>query len=344
MSRRIPSPPLAALDVGSNTIHLVVARVSDDGRDLRTLADELDLTRLGADISATGAISPDRMQRAITVLRAQKATADRLGAARLLALGTEGVRAASNSEAFLQRIRGDVGIDLTVVDGAQEAALTYWGATSGLPATDARRAVLDLGGGSLEIVTGEGMRVTWRVSLPLGSGAVHDRYAPADPADAAQLVDARRAVVAELAAHDVPRAVDEVIACGGTATSLVALASKALRVPEPAALVEPRAVGTPALDDAASANLLGTLSMDDLAALIGVLEAEPAAALAARYNMQEARVRLLAAGATALGVALERLGVNRMRVNRRGIREGAILAYAHFGDGWLDAAEQGMGW
>ena len=139
-------PPFAAVDVGSNTIHLVVARPTEDGLDLITLADELDLTRLGADVSATGAIGPERAARAIAVLRAQAARAQSLGAQELLAIATEGVRAAANADDFLEQVREETGITLRVVTGDQEAALTYWGATSGLPTTAHERlAVLDCG-------------------------------------------------------------------------------------------------------------------------------------------------------------------------------------------------------
>ena len=111
--------PLAAVDVGSNTIHLVVARPTADGRDLVTLADELDMTRLGADISAHGALSPERMARAITVLKAQQERADSLGVYEFLLIGTEGVRAAANADEFLARIQREIGVSLQLISGEQ---------------------------------------------------------------------------------------------------------------------------------------------------------------------------------------------------------------------------------
>ncbi|MGZ3677678.1 MAG: Ppx/GppA phosphatase family protein, partial [Ktedonobacterales bacterium] len=181
------SQPLAAIDVGSNTIHLTVGRPTPDGYDLEYLADELELVRLGADVSASGALGSERMRRAISVIQHQTEVARQHGAALVLGIATEGVRAARNGAEFIERVRVETGVVLELVSGEQEAALTYWGATSGLDresegkTVDAKRAVLDLGGGSMEIVAGEGSKVEWRVSLPLGSGAVHDRYAPADP-------------------------------------------------------------------------------------------------------------------------------------------------------------------
>ncbi|MBF6592430.1 MAG: hypothetical protein IVW57_18120, partial [Ktedonobacterales bacterium] len=127
----IPTPPapLAAIDAGSNTIHLVVAELTADGRDLRPLDDRLELVRLGADVSATGAIGAARAARAIEVIGTQAERARRLGAATVLGIATEGVRAATNAAVFLRRIAAETGVRLTLVTGEQEAALTYWGVT-----------------------------------------------------------------------------------------------------------------------------------------------------------------------------------------------------------------------
>ncbi len=320
--------PIAALDVGSNTIHLVVARIADDKRSLDILADELDLTRLGADISRSGRIGHERATRAVSVLREHVERAHALGAETLLGVATEGVRAAANRDEFLARVRDEAGIVLHVVTGDQEAALTYWGATSTLPRSKERRAVLDLGGGSMEVVVGEGTRVVWRVSVPVGSGTLHDRYTPSDPPTNAEVDQAEAAAMEALRQLDPPLPVENVTACGGTATTLVRLAARALNTP--------------------SASLSGTssstiLSAEQLEALRRLLQTYPAAEIA-RYGIQEARARLLAAGDVVLLSALRRLDKTALRVSERGIREGAILAYAHASDGWLDEATSGQGW
>ena len=163
--------PLAAIDVGSNTIDLTVARPTPDGADLEYIADELELVRLGADVSRSGTIGVERMARAIEVVQHQAEVARTGGAERILGIATEGVRAASNGQELLERVRDETGVALELISGDQESAFTYWGATSGLKDCSARRAVLDLGGGSIEIVLGVGNAVQWRTSLPLGSGA-----------------------------------------------------------------------------------------------------------------------------------------------------------------------------
>lgn len=340
------STPLAAVDVGSNTIHLVVAHPTEDGGDLITVADELDLTRLGADVSATGAIGPERTARAITVLREYAARAQSLGAEGLLAIATEGVRAAANADDFLARVREQTGIELQVITGEQEAALTYWGATSGLPATTERRAALDLGGGSMEVVIGEGSRIHWRSSLPLGSGAMHARYAPSDPPRAAELDQVRQVTTEQLAALHAPLQVRQVIACGGTATTLVMLAARALHIAEPQDLAAGEEAPPPETFNAPIADgmRLGLLTRDQLEALASLLIATPAAQLTEQYGVPLARAEILGAGEAVLQAAVEHLGADALSISRRGVREGAILARLHAGDAWLDAATAGAGW
>ena len=326
--------PLAAIDAGSNTIHLVVAEPSADGRALRTLDDELELVRLGADVSATGAIGEERAERAVAAIRAQTERAHLLGATVVLGIATEGVRAAANAQDFLRRVEAETGVRLELVTGDQEAALTYWGVVSGGDVSDGRRAVLDLGGGSLELVVGSGDAIEWRVSLPLGSGSIHDRYAPADPPSASELQSAKDVVAGVLAPLDLPLPVGEALACGGTATTLAGLAARAL------------AGANATVADAGNGNgtngAVQSLSRAQLNALLALLKSQAAAEIARRYQVDEARARLLGAGEVVLLAAMERLGVDILRVSRRGIREGALLAYLHAGDHWPDAATAGM--
>ena len=315
-------PIAAALDAGSNTVHVVVARSNAAGTDLMVLADEVDLVRLGADVSATGAIGAERMARALAAIARQAAIARAHGASTILGLATEGVRAAANGAELLRRAHDEAGVDLVLISGEQEAALTYWGVTSGQTMPAGRGAVADLGGGSLELVVGEAERILWRVSLPLGSGAIHDRLAPADPPDPAQLNEAERFVTAALASLDLPLPVTTATVAGGTATTLAALARRTLN----------RADVHADLPDLTEALL---------AELLVLLQHLPAAEVARVYGIDEGRARLLGAGAVILRAVLLRLDVAQLRVSRRGVREGAILAHQRLGAAWLEAASRG---
>lgn len=316
----------AAIDIGSNTIHLTVARVRPDGR-MTPVSDSTQLVRLGADVTANGVIGVERAERAVKTLRRQVAQARAAGAEAILGVATEGVRAATNGAAFLAQVREQTGLAFTLVDGEQEAALTYWGAVlatghpadaANAPAAAGRRGVIDLGGGSIELVVGEGARIAWRVSLPLGSGLIHDRYAPSDPPSLAELTRAEAFVAERLAEVAPPLPVRSVAVSGGTAKALLRVATLLKGVSGPS-----------------------TLNEQDFAAVIDALVSEPAEAAAARFGLDPERVRILAAGGVVLREAMRRLNTAELAVRWQGIREGALWAWAHAGDAWAEYAARG---
>jgi exopolyphosphatase/guanosine-5'-triphosphate,3'-diphosphate pyrophosphatase len=329
--------PLAALDVGSNTIHLVVARISHDGTEVDYIADELELVRLGADVSASGRIGPVRMQRAIDAIRSQIETAHAHHAETILGFATEGVRAAANGNELTRRVWEETGLCIQQVTGEQEAVLTYWGGTSGLRAIAGRRAVVDLGGGSLELVVGSNSRIDWRVSLALGAGTLHNRHIGSDPNTSEELENVQRSVREALAALEPPLPVKEVVVCGGTATTLAALAGRVLHNVHPTA--HPRDTIT-----AEGARRIRYLTRERMAWLQELIQAHSSAELARRYLIDLDRAVLLGTGTAILIAAMEELRAESLRIRKRGIREGAILAYTHLGEHWLEYAGKGQGW
>lgn len=322
----------AAIDIGSNTIHLSVARIHADGR-VEVIGEETQLARLGADVTATGAIGAERAARALRTLRRQVAQARAQGASTILGIATESVRVAANGEAFLAQAREQTGVAFTLVDGEQEAALTYWGAAlatetsevnevnedaAGVSAPGGQRGVIDLGGGSVELVVGEGERIAWRVSLPLGSGVIHDRYMPSDPPHPDELARAEAVVAQRLAAVAPPAPVGSVMACGGTAKTLLRVAQ----------LLAGKASGR------------RRLSEHDFTVALDVLTAE-SAVTAARFGIEPERARILPAGGIVLREAMRRLGATEVQVSLYGVREGALWAWAQVGDAWPALAARG---
>jgi exopolyphosphatase/guanosine-5'-triphosphate,3'-diphosphate pyrophosphatase len=315
----------------------VVARITHDGTEVDYIADELELVRLGADVGAEGRIGPVRMERAIAAIRSQIETAHAHHAETILGIATEGVRAAANGSELLQRVWAETGLCIQLVTGEQEAALTYWGGTSGLRAISGRRAVLDLGGGSLELVVGSNRRIDWRTSLALGTGALHSRHAVSDPMTIQELARVERSVGEAFARLAPPLPVKEVVVCGGTATTLAALAGRVLQNVHPTA--HPRDTITPD-----GARRIRYLTRERMAWLQALIQAQSSADLARRYQIDPDRAALLGTGAAILMAAMEELGAESLRIRKRGIREGVLLAYAHLGEHWLEYAGQGRGW
>jgi exopolyphosphatase/guanosine-5'-triphosphate,3'-diphosphate pyrophosphatase len=218
---------VAVVDIGTNSTRLLVADVAHDGT-LVELERRTKVTRLGDRVDETGVLDDRAMERVHATLAQYRAIIDAYGVERAVAVLTSAVRDAANGEAFLARVRGqDDALDARVIAGDEEARLTFRGATSERPPGDATpTVVIDVGGGSTELVVGSGDAVSFHVSTQAGVVRHTERHLAADPPTPAQLdalaADVRsifeQAVPAE--AREAPRAA---IAVAGTAISLGAI-------------------------------------------------------------------------------------------------------------------------
>ena len=176
------SPVRAAIDIGSNTIHIVVARATAHMLDIA--ADEVELVRIGESVNASGRISQEKIDYALSVLKQYKALAEQHCAESICVVATEAIRQASNSTDFIEQVRQETGLQIQIISGTAEATLTFYGATYEVEAQANPPdvvGVMDLGGGSLELVTAKDSQITWKTSVPIGSGWLHDRYLTGDP-------------------------------------------------------------------------------------------------------------------------------------------------------------------
>src|ERR1022692_2800898 len=176
---------LATIDVGTNTALLLVARVGPDGA-VEALDERAEITRLGRGIGGDGALGAEGIERTLTALRGYAAIAHRHGAT-ITAVGTEALRRAPNAAAFLAPAAEILGVPIEVIDGGREAALTFRAVTAAFPdALAAELVVVDIGGGSTEIVIASAGQVKFKVSLPLGSVRFTERFIRHDPPEAAE--------------------------------------------------------------------------------------------------------------------------------------------------------------
>jgi exopolyphosphatase/guanosine-5'-triphosphate,3'-diphosphate pyrophosphatase len=279
------------IDIGSNTTRLLVADV--EGGRLRELSARRVFTHIGASLDPDGRIPARKVEETARVAAELAEEARGLGAGRLTVLGTAAVRQAMNAAELEAAVRERAGLELRVLTGEQEAALSFAGACHALEHADGRLAVVDVGGGSTEIAVGPAhRRPEWWQSVPLGSSLLCRRHLRSDPPAPGELA-AARAEAAQVLAELTPPAVDEAVAVGGTATSL-----------------EP---------------LMGArLTPDTLSAGLRRLCAQPAEAAAKDLGLPPERVRLLPGGMTVLAAVSALLGT-ALRVVRSGLREGALL-------------------
>jgi exopolyphosphatase/pppGpp-phosphohydrolase len=305
----------AAVDLGSNSVHLLVAAIA--GHRLRPIVDESAFLGLGAAVDGAAHLGAAATARLLDTLQGYAATARSLGAERITLLGTEPIRRAGDAARVAALVEERTGVPLHVLTHEEEAYLTLVGVTEGRPVTR-ETLVIDIGGGSSEFVA-VGPRTTARaMGVRVGSNRLTQRVAPADPPtpdDVAQLRSLARAAMAE-ALVDTP---SHVLAVGGTATNLLKVT---------AAGVADRRLTRARLEEA-----------------IATLEAEPAATITERYLVNPVRARLLAAGATIVEAVLERYGVPELTVSDAGLREGAILVADHARLAWRDRLpELAHGW
>jgi exopolyphosphatase/guanosine-5'-triphosphate,3'-diphosphate pyrophosphatase len=217
---------IAIVDVGTNTTRLLVAEVHDR-RVTREVIRLGRVTRLGAGVDRSGRLADDAIERELAVLDEFAATIAERDADRRIAVMTSAVRDAANGDSFAATVRERQGLDVHVLSGDQEARLTYLGATDELGAVGGRTLVIDIGGGSTELVIGHGQAVEFHVSTQAGVVRQADRHITGDPPTEVELDALARDVRAVLAAGVPPAqrtGITRALAVAGTPTSLAAIA------------------------------------------------------------------------------------------------------------------------
>lgn len=216
---------VAAIDCGTNSVRLLVAENGDDG--LVDLDRRLILTRLGQGVDATGQFHPDALARTLAAFAEYAEVIDDLGVEKVRLVATSAARDASNRDEFFAGARERLGVDAEVISGDEEARLSFTGALTALPDVAAPALVMDIGGGSTELIvgsTGAPPSIAHGISLNIGSVRVRERFLADDPPSEAQIDGARQHIDGLLdgAGIDIA-AVQTWIGVGGTATSLSAL-------------------------------------------------------------------------------------------------------------------------
>jgi exopolyphosphatase / guanosine-5'-triphosphate,3'-diphosphate pyrophosphatase len=217
---------VAVVDIGTNSTRLLVADVSAGGL-VRELDRRTQVTRLGEGVDASGALSRAGIARVRRALDGYSAAIDELGADARIAVLTSAVRDASNGERFLRSLHERYGLEARIISGEEEARLTFAGAMSGRDRGDPTRTlVVDVGGGSTELIVGAHGEVGFHASLQLGVVRQTERHLHEDPPSRAELAALGRDV-RTLIERDVPsavrRGVGRALATAGTATALAAV-------------------------------------------------------------------------------------------------------------------------
>jgi exopolyphosphatase/guanosine-5'-triphosphate,3'-diphosphate pyrophosphatase len=217
---------VAVVDIGTNSTRLLVADVHRDGS-ITELERRTRVTRLGDGVDASGLLAEDAIARVLATLDEYAAVIEEYGARARPAVLTSAVRDAANGPEFVATVERCYGLEARAIAGTEEAQLTFLGATSDRDPTDATPTlVIDVGGGSTELILGAGRAVEFFVSLQAGVVRQSERHLPDDPPTLSELA-ALGTDVASLIEHGVPEAVRRgarrAIAVAGTATSCAAI-------------------------------------------------------------------------------------------------------------------------
>ena len=312
---------VAAIDCGTNSIRLLVADVAgcDDGR--RRLHDvhrEMRIVRLGQDVDATGRLAPEAIERTRTALADYVDVLRRTGAQQVRMVATSATRDAANREDFFAMVRETLGAEAEVITGDEEARLSFAGAVADLEPADGPFLVVDVGGGSTELVLGDwdGVRAdVWAArSVDVGCVRIVERCLRGDPPTAGEVAAGETFAADVLAAafSDVPVAQARTwVGVAGTVTTLSALAQQ-----------------LPEYD--AERTHLSRLSTAEIADTTAALLAAPRAEIAANPVVHPGRVDVIAGGALIVRVLAEQLRARAdivgLVVSEHDILDGIALA------------------
>jgi exopolyphosphatase/guanosine-5'-triphosphate,3'-diphosphate pyrophosphatase len=292
----------AVIDVGTNSVKFQIAQEAPDG--WTPVLDRAEVTRLGEGLEASGELGEAPIERTADAVAAMVAQARENGATKIIAVGTAGLRSASNRARFLDAVKQRCGIDVEVISGDEEARLAYLGATSGLDLPPGTLAVFDSGGGSSQFTFGEE-----RFSLDVGAVRVTERFGLDRAVSADVIAEARAALRVDLARlKDHPRP-DAVVGMGGAVTNLAAV-SLQLSPYDP-----DRIQGM-------------TLDRAEIERQIELYRTRSAAQRRELVGLQPARAEVILAGACIVRTVLELLSAEALTVSDRGLRHGVLIERA----------------
>jgi exopolyphosphatase/guanosine-5'-triphosphate,3'-diphosphate pyrophosphatase len=304
------SKNIAAIDVGSNSIKLLVARqdASDPGHWVEILR-EKEMVRLGQETLASGSLSEEAMADGIDCLVRYAALARAAGAGPITAVATCAVREAANGDEFVKRVRQETGLRLSVISGEEEARLITRAVRSELPPSCDPLLVLDIGGGSTEVVVAKGDKILLAESLDLGAVRLTDLFVSSDPLPSKDERRLRRAVRSRLARLRKPVRRAKVKTAAGTSGTILAVAAIAAELSGRS----PAGAGH------------GALESRDVSRIVSLLKKSTARQKLRIPGLEADRRDIVTAGAILLEELLRAFDVETLLVSERSLRDALVL-------------------
>ena len=302
---RLGSPRYAVVDVGTNSVKFHLAERRDDGS-WRTLADRAEVTRLGEGSHETGKLGDGPMERTLAAISGMADEAGAAGAEGIAAVGTAGLRRASNGADFVAAVEERCGVRIHVISGEDEARLAYLAAVSALELPSEPIVVFDTGGGSSQFTFGHGTHVDEHVSVEVGAVRFTERFGLDGVVPEETLRSALDAIAAELAVLDDRASPKALVGLGGAVTNLAAVK-----------------LGLEAYDpDVVHGTVLDLAEVDRQLELYRTQSADERRAI---VGLQPGRADVILAGACVVRTVLGELGCESLTVSDRGLRHGVLV-------------------
>jgi exopolyphosphatase/guanosine-5'-triphosphate,3'-diphosphate pyrophosphatase len=298
---------IAAIDIGTNSIRCIIAEVSKDGK-FKVLDDEKATVRLGEKLAMTGMISVDASNRAIEAIRRFRKLLVGLDVEAVEAVATSAVRTATNGKELVAALSEELGHDIKVISGDEEAELTAASALSNFDMYGKRYAMVDIGGGSVEIVSACGNHVEEFYSLDLGAVVMTDRFLKSDPIALDELQKLQRHIRESLKKTFSGKKIifDTIIGSGGTLTAIGCMVMQMRK------------------DNYVSIHGYEVLR-SEIVHLLAMLIHKDLKGRRTIPGLNQDRADIIVAGVVVIDELMRFLDANRVLVNERGIREGLLI-------------------
>jgi exopolyphosphatase/guanosine-5'-triphosphate,3'-diphosphate pyrophosphatase len=296
---------LAAIDIGTNSVKLLVGRVA--GRRVTPVLHRTIITRLGEGLQKTGAISDEAAARTIAALAELKALAEDRGAERLQAVGTLALRAATNGQDIIDRIKEELGLPIRILTGEEEAKISFQGAVG---ASQAEQVLgIEIGGGSTQIMVGTQARLHASWSLNMGAVMLTEEFLKSDPPGAEEMVAMSAAISRHL--QNVIARVGrngELVGIGGTVSAILSQLRR-------------NDGGDPREFHQTSVSFETVSALSIHLSLKTLTERE-------RLGIEKGRADIIVAGAWILAAAMSHLEAPSLRASAHGLRHGVLIDMA----------------
>lgn len=301
-------PTYAAVDIGSNSVRLKIARSL--GRHLREIYEDREVTRLGESVFQSGFLSPKAMADTVKVLRRFHRVAQKHGTDVVRVVATSALRDARNSQAFIEWVHSATGWRVETISGIEEARLIHLGLVANLRVNAWPALMIDLGGGSCELTISEKGRIRETVSLPLGAVRLTDEFLRHDPPRKSELESMRKFINREIrrVAHRVHAAGPKVVvATSGTAAALAAISKSLYKEPRGPQLA---------------------VSRTNLGRLVKILARRSLAERRKLPGLGLRRAEIIIAGAVVFAELMQHCNLRGFRYSELGLRDGLLVQMA----------------